>query len=307
MGHIDFAEIRELVTANNSNELREFVDRIAGTDRSLVGELLKATDTLSVNGRLHLLDMLKTDIPDDVERDGRQPVYQKMTDIAPYTTANADIRMQSLQDKGWPLDAYLISLDGNLAPEPSDRPVLYFVQDGSVVVSATEWKTAALQKGAQVALPANKKYSLQGSATLYALECNPELGGSLSNDKFNDDAKRKKCPCGWSYRIPLVDNGWKFSTHRTVMRGQHDAAHDGFKGHQHKQTPEIYFTDRASPGATITVDGLELPLSAGTLVAIPNGTMHAVDSDEEIVQHIFVGGGHKNNDFWKKNWEPLPK
>ena len=198
-----------------------------------------------------------------------------------------------------------MKLDGRFEPVTFGRPTVYFVHEGTLSVSVAN-TTHDFTKSSQVAIPGHAPYILDGKATLYALDCQPNMNAKLSVEHFDDDRKKNKCPCGWSYRIPLVEKGWGFSTHRTKISGAHDPTNDGFAGHQHKKTPELYFTDRlAGSTATITIDGVVLPLSPGMLVAIPNGTMHAVDCDGEIDQHIFVGGGHKD-DFWTPKWNRLP-
>lgn len=317
---LDIDDVRAALEAHDSCEFlergRNLVQSLPNPDRAQLKRLLgwlpdapgpDLTDfpELGAKERMLMFLHMAENMPDDVEREGRKLVVADMNTLSPVSLPYSYVRTLSLQEKGWPLDAKLIHLDGLLEPENPDRSMVYFVHRGAVHLMLDGEKQSLLQ-GAQAALAAKTKHSLYGKATLYAFECQPHIGGSTVIEHFDDEKKKNKCPCGWSYRIPLTEKGeWGFSTHRTKMKGLHDATHDGFAGHQHKKTHEIYFTDELNGVASITVDGVEMPLSVGTLVAIPNGTMHTVDSDEEITQHIFVGKGHKNDDFWTASWRPL--
>lgn len=300
---------------------RGLVDTLSLDDRRLLTESLRGEGDLGrtlkalpnaegLGGRLQqMLHFLTVagDMPPDVEREGRQLAVADMKSLPPTSLSCATMRNLDLTKKGWPLSAQFIELDGLFEPDPSDHPMVYFVHEGAARIFMRD-RSENLTKSAQAALPGNTTYGIEGKALLYALQCQPEIGGELVLEHFDDDRKKNDCPCGWSYRIPLVKDGWGFSTHRTVMSGVHDAEHDGFAGHQHKRTHEIYFTDQVEdPASTITVDGVPVPLAPGMLVAIPNGTMHAVDSKGKIVQHIFVGKGHKSDDFWTAGWRPLPR
>ena len=245
-------------------------------------------------------------MPADVERDGRELVIADMNALPGEDESYATVRYLDLMLKGWPVCASLIELDGRLEPMLTDMPTIYFVHEGDARITV-DGNEQPFTNGMQAAIPSGTNFHIEGKKSkLYALECAPNISGDFSLEDFNDERKKNKCPCGWSYRIPLVEKGWKFSTHRTVMSG-HDPSHGGFMGHQHQCTPEIYFTHSVKSAASITLDGVATQkLSPGMLVAIPNGTMHGVDSGEETIQHIYVGGGHKD-DFWQADWNRVPK
>lgn len=105
-----------------------------------------------------------------------------------------------------------------------------------------------------------------------------------------------QCPCGDSHRIKLSQAGWGFDTHLTKIRGQADA-------HQHKNTPETYFIHKVHSPSQMTVGDRVINLEEGMLIAVPNGTMHSVTGNVDVF--IYVGGGHKDDDFFDEQWKPL--
>lgn len=281
----------------NEGEMQQMLARLCmqdGTASARIGQMLRFIE-------------IEQTMPADVQREGRHVGVTNMYDLPSTKLPYAELRTCALTEKGWPLDAELIQVDGRFARKEFDRPTVYFAHAGTLTLHMGDTQHDFTQ-GAQAALGAGTQHAFEGKGTLYALRSTQNANGRDVIEHFDDDAKKNNCPCGWSYRIPLVENGWDFSTHRTVMRGVHDATHDGFAGHQHKRTHEIYFTDKVEgDNASITVDGITFPLKPGMLIAIPNGTMHAVESEGQIIQHIMVGKGHKNDDFWTAGWKPLPK
>jgi mannose-6-phosphate isomerase-like protein (cupin superfamily) len=78
---------------------------------------------------------------------------------------------------------------------------------------------------------------------------------------------RERSGCGWRYRLisredaPLAPAAWA-----------HAVDIDGAKPHYHKRSTEIYYVLEGD--GSILLDGVEQPVSKGSLVHIPPGVVH---------------------------------
>lgn len=82
------------------------------------------------------------------------------------------------------------------------------------------------------------------------------------------DARREKSACGWRYRlISHEDAGLN------PAAWAHAVDIEGAKPHYHKRSTELYYV--LEGGGAVLLDGVEHPVSQGSLVHIPPGVIHA--------------------------------
>jgi len=85
--------------------------------------------------------------------------------------------------------------------------------------------------------------------------------------RHESDASRERSTCGWRCRlISREDAG------TGVAAWAHVVDIDGATLHFHKRGTELYYV--LSGEGTVTLDGVEHPVRAGTLVHIPPGVVH---------------------------------
>ena len=105
---------------------------------------------------------------------------------------------------------------------------------------------------------------------------NQEQGGAIIV-RNEADARREKSACGWRYRLisredaELAPAAWA-----------HAVDIEGAKPHYHKRSTELYYV--LDGEGAVVLDGVEHPVSRGTLVHIPPGVAHAVIGIPDIAE-----------------------
>jgi mannose-6-phosphate isomerase-like protein (cupin superfamily) len=86
--------------------------------------------------------------------------------------------------------------------------------------------------------------------------------------RHEEEAPRERSSCGWRHLLlSRQDRG------RDIAAWAHTVDIDGARAHYHKVATEIYYVLEGA--GSMVLDGVEHPVSKGSIVHIPPGVVHA--------------------------------
>ena len=103
--------------------------------------------------------------------------------------------------------------------------------------------------------------------TANILDVQPANSHPASLVRHEDESPKERSTCGWRHRlISRQDAGLH------VAAWAHAVDIDGAREHYHKRSTELYYVLEGE--GTVTLDGVEHPVRAGSIVHIPPGVVH---------------------------------
>lgn len=103
--------------------------------------------------------------------------------------------------------------------------------------------------------------------------------------RHEGEAPRERSSCGWRHRLLSREDG------DSLVAWAHAVDIDGAKLHFHKEATELYYV--LSGEGSVTLDGIETPVRAGSIVQIPPGVVHGAKGKMRV---LVVGVPHMRED-----------
>jgi quercetin dioxygenase-like cupin family protein len=103
--------------------------------------------------------------------------------------------------------------------------------------------------------------------------------------RHEGEAPRERSTCGWRHRLLSREDG------DSLVAWAHAVDIDGARLHFHKEATELYYV--LSGEGSVTLDGIETPVRAGSIVQIPPGVVHGAKGKMRV---LVVGVPHMRED-----------
>lgn len=103
--------------------------------------------------------------------------------------------------------------------------------------------------------------------------------------RHEGEAPRERSSCGWRHRLLSREDG------DSLVAWAHAVDIDGARLHFHKEATELYYV--LSGEGSVTLDGIETPVRAGSIVQIPPGVVHGAKGKMRV---LVVGVPHMRED-----------
>jgi quercetin dioxygenase-like cupin family protein len=103
--------------------------------------------------------------------------------------------------------------------------------------------------------------------------------------KHENDSPTERSTCGWRYRLLSKED------EQQAVAWAHAVDIDGAKLHYHKVATELYYVLEGE--GSVMLDGVEQPVTKGSLVQIPPGVVHGARGRMRV---LVVGVPHMRED-----------